>query len=449
MLTGTPSTRLGPDPDLAQLPSLAPDDLLPWRDELLDATAVVDRARRLGLVDGPVSGASLVRAKYRIGESLRVAWRLDRTPAPPLLISVRSYARGTGPANLGPAAGPDGRRRGAGDPDWRAGWWVFPHDRRLRLASRLMAADPGLAGRLGLNGWLRSEVAEYAPERSLTVRAVGADGAPLGYVKCYAPGTFDTDRLAGRYELVNRWFARRPGLTTPEVLGSAPDLLALEALAGTPWADDAAGAADHHLHLMGQAVAHLHQLPVAATTGLCRPFTRLRADRVAGSAQLVARARPDVASAVGGLARRLTARPAAGEVVLLHGDCHPGNTLLGPGPAAISLIDLDQSGIGEPACDIASMLARIQLGALVGEHDRSRATALSEAFLEGYRQRRNLPGPAQIRWYLAATLLVERAVRAVNRLHAGGLAQLPALVDLATAVLDGGLFTDRQLERRP
>lgn len=247
---------------------------------------------------------------------------------------------------------------------------------------------------------------------------------------------------------MNRWFARRPGLTTPEVLGSAPDLLALEALAGTPWATDSASAADHHLHQMGQAVAHLHGLPVAATTGLCRPFTRLRADRIAGSAQLVARARPDVAYAVGGLARRLTIRPTAAEVVLLHGDCHPGNTLLGPGPA-ISLIDLDQSGVGEPACDIASMLARIQLGALVGEHDRRRATALSEAFLEGYRQRRHLPAPSQIRWYLAATLLVERAIRAVNRLHAGGLAQLPAIVDLAAAALDGGLFTDQQLERRP
>jgi len=449
VLTGTPISPAGAAPGPAPTLSLAPDDLLPWRDELLDAGSVIDRARHLGLVDGTVAGAALVRAKYRIGESLRVAWRLDRVPGPPLLLSVRSYARGTGPATLGPPAGPDGRRRGAGDPDWRAGWWIFPHDRRLRLASRVMAADRGLAARLDLSGWVGSDVAEYAPERSLTVRAVGADGSPVAYVKCYAPGTFDTDRLAGRYELVNRWFARRPGLTTPEVLGSAPDLLALEALAGTPWSADSAGAAGHHLHQMGQAIAHLHDLPVAATTGLCRPFTRLRADRIAGSAELVARARPDVGPAVAALARRLTVRPAAGEVVLLHGDCHPGNTLLGPDPAAISLIDLDQSGIGEPACDIASMLARIQLGALVGEHDRDRATGLSEAFLEGYRQRRHLPASPQIRWYLAATLLVERAIRAVNRLHAGGLAKLPAIVDLAAAVLDGGLFTDQQLERRP
>ncbi|MDH4364662.1 MAG: hypothetical protein OEY70_11345, partial [Acidimicrobiia bacterium] len=229
MLTGTPPTGLAPHPGPAPAPSLAPDRLLPWRDELLDAGTVIDRARHLGLVDGPVSGASLVRAKYRIGESLRVAWRLDRAPGAPLVLSVRSYAQGTGPTTLGPAAGPDGRRRGAGDPDWRAGWWIFPHDRRLRFASRLMAADAGLAGHLGLSGWMRSEVAEYAPERSLTVRALRADGSPMAYVKCYAPGTVDTDRLAGRYELVSRWFASRPGLATPEVLGSAPDLLALEA----------------------------------------------------------------------------------------------------------------------------------------------------------------------------------------------------------------------------
>ncbi|MDH5288731.1 MAG: hypothetical protein OEY41_01905, partial [Acidimicrobiia bacterium] len=112
MLTGTPPTGLAPHPGPAPAPSLAPDRLLPWRDELLDAGTVIDRARHLGLVDGPVSGASLVRAKYRIGESLRVAWRLDRAPGAPLVLSVRSYAQGTGPTTLGPAAGPDGRRRG-------------------------------------------------------------------------------------------------------------------------------------------------------------------------------------------------------------------------------------------------------------------------------------------------------------------------------------------------
>lgn len=440
---------------------LAPDRLLPQRDELLDAEAVATRSIELGLVDGPVTGASLIRAKYRLGESLRVLWRLHRSDAEPLVVSVRAYADGAGPVSLAAPATSD-RSRGVPDPRWTARWWVFPHDRRLADAGRVMSAEPALARQLGLDGWVASEVAEYAPERSLTVRALAADGGPVAFVKAYAPGTMDVERLAARYDLVSRWFGRRPGLATPEALGSAPGVLALQALDGRPWANAGTYASTVHLHRLGQAIAHLHELPVAATAGLCATFSRLRADRIVSSAELVAAARPDVAEAVTAVARRLAVRPAAAEIVLLHGDCHPGNALLGSAPAsapaapspgptapAIGLIDLDQAGLGQPACDVASLLARIQLGALVDEHDHATAAALSAAFLDGYRQRRELPEVANLRWHLAATLVVERAIRAVNRLNASGLAHLPAIVDLAATVLDGGLFTDAALEARP
>ncbi len=445
MLTRLP-TGTGP---AGGAPALAPDVLLPQRDELLDPAAVITRLGEIGLLGGPVTGASPIRAKYRLGESLRVVWRLHRPGGDPLVVSVRAYAEGAGPAALAAPATGD-RSRGVPDPRWRARWWVFPHDRRLADASRLMAADPGLAGHLGLHGWAASEVAEYAPERSLTIRALGADHRPVAYVKAYAPGTVEIDRLAARYDLVSRWFARRPGLASPEVLGTAPGVLALQALDGRPWAADGAGAGTH-LHRLGQAIAHLHELPVAATAGLCSTFGRLRADRVGTSAELVARARPDVAGAIGAVARRLAVRPAASEIVLLHGDCHPGNMLLGsgPDPLPVGLIDLDQAGLGQPACDVGSLLATIQLAALVGELGGTTASTLSAAFLDGYRQRRELPEPANLRWHLAATLVVERAVRAVNRLHTARLAHLPAIVELAATVLGGGLFTDHQLEARP
>lgn len=439
---------------------LAPDRLLPQRDELLDPEAIAIRSGELGLVDGPVTGAALIRAKYRLGESLRVLWRLHRTDAEPVVVSVRAYADGAGPATLTAPATVD-RSRGVPDPRWRARWWVFPDDRRLTDATQVVSAEPALARRLGLDGWVTSEVAEYAPERSLTVRALAADGSPVAYVKAYAPGTVDVERLAARYDLVSRWFSRRPGLATPEVLGSAPGVLALQALAGRPWAAAGGSAGTVHLHRLGQAIAHLHELPVAATAGLCSTFSRLRADRIVTSAEMVARARPDVAEAVTAVARRLATRPVATEIVLLHGDCHPGNAVLGSvprsavAPAAapsgppIGLIDLDQAGLGQPACDVASLLARIQIGALVDEHDEATAAALSAAFLDGYRQRRELPEPANLRWHLAATLVVERAIRAVNRLHAARLAHLPAIVERAATVLDGGLFTDGELEARP
>ncbi len=433
----------------AGTPALAPDRLLPQRDELLDPSAVTARLSELGLLNGPVVGASLIRAKYRLGESLRVVWRLRCSGGDPLIVTARAYAEGAGPSSLAAPAASD-NRFGVPDPRWRARWWVFPHDRRLPQAARLTTADPALAEQLGLGNWVASEVAEYAPERSLTVRALAADGAAVAYLKAYAPGTVDVDRLAARYELVSRWFARRPGLATPEVLGSAPGVLALQALAGRPWAaaDDAG---NHHLHRLGQAIAHLHELPVAATAGLCSTFSRLRADRIVTSAELVAKARPDVAEAVTAVARRLAIRPAASEIVLLHGDCHPGNAILGSGPppVPIGLIDLDQAGLGQPACDVASLLATIQLGTLMDEHDASTAASLSAAFLDGYRQRRELPAATNLRWHLAAALLVERAIRAVNRVHTARLAHLPAIIDLATTVLDGGLFSDDELRARP
>lgn len=430
---------------------LAPDRLLPQRDELLDPEAIAIRSCELGLVDGAVTGAALVRAKYRLGESLRVLWRLQRPDADPVVVSVRAYAEGAGPASLAAPATAD-RSRGVPDPGWRARWWVFPDDRRLTEATRVVSAEPALARRLGLDSWVASEVAEYAPERSLTVRALAADGSPVAYVKAYAPGTVDVDRLAARYDLISRWFSRRPGLAAPQVLGSAPDLLALEALAGRPWAAVGGDTGVAHLHRLGQAIAHLHELPVAATAGLCSTFSRLRADRIVTSAGLVARARPDVAAAVDAVARRLMARPPTGEVVLLHGDCHPGNALLAPepaGPVSVGIIDLDQAGVGQPAADLASLLTVIRVDTLVSGHDDATAAALSAAFLDGYRQRRELPEAANLRWHLAATLVVERAIRAVNRLHAARLAHLPAIVDLAATVLDGGLFTDAELEVRP
>ncbi|MCA9690235.1 MAG: DUF885 family protein, partial [Myxococcales bacterium] len=82
-------------------------------------------------------------------------------------------------------------------------------------------------------------------------------------------------------------------------------------------------------------------------------------------------------------ADRLAGGPPPGdERVLLHGDCHPKNSLFDQG--CIALIDLDQAGVGSPAADIASLLARLEHGRLLGETDGATAAALGEAFLAGY-----------------------------------------------------------------
>jgi len=51
---------------------------------------------------------------------------------------------------------------------------------------------------------------------------------------------------------------------------------------------------------------------------------------------------------------------------------------------------------------------------------------------------RSLPRGDEIRWYTAAALLTERALRAVNRIRPEGLAVLDRLLDEAFSELRGG-----------
>ncbi|HEX2551316.1 MAG TPA: hypothetical protein VHK64_06950, partial [Nocardioidaceae bacterium] len=72
--------------------ALPPDPVLPRRDDLLDDGIVgarldelLDRAR-----DGRTGDCSRVRAKYRMGESLRATFRLGRGPGGSL-VSARMF----------------------------------------------------------------------------------------------------------------------------------------------------------------------------------------------------------------------------------------------------------------------------------------------------------------------------------------------------------------------
>jgi aminoglycoside phosphotransferase (APT) family kinase protein len=184
----------------------------------------------------------------------------------------------------------------------------------------------------------------------------------------------------------------------------------------------------------GAALAALHELP--APHGLPR-FTRLDAERQPSAAGLVARARPDVAALALRLAGELAARRPddAGAPVALHGDVHPKNGLLLP-DGRIALIDLDQCGLGPAAIDLGSLVAGLRYRTLVGG-DAARAAALEHALLDGYAERRALPAPGALSWHVAAALLSERALRAVNRIRPEGLEHLEDVLRAARAALAG------------
>lgn len=177
----------------------AADPELPQRDRLLDADAVAERLPGLlGL--GSLRSCNLLRAKYRIGESLRVVYRLD-TGSREHLLAARAFPAGRGGSAYRRAviaAVPvDGLPPVVLDQESEAVWWTFPNDRRLLGLSDLMhplgSVHPS---------WQRSEAVEYAPERSVTLRARALDGKTAGYAKVFAPGSVDVAELAGRYRRI-------------------------------------------------------------------------------------------------------------------------------------------------------------------------------------------------------------------------------------------------------
>lgn len=407
---------------------LAFDATLPDRDEFLDPARAVERLARLAprTVGHRIEPVGLVRSKYRIGESLRVVHRVLVDGAE-RLVTARVFADRSDAVRAYDRSARMNHDGALHDADAGAVWWWFPNDRKLRDADRVVQADRELAAALGLDGWSASRVVEYAPERSLTVRAENSGGDALAFVKGYAPRSVDVERLLAHYAIADGGCADL-GIRTPRVLGATDSAMALEAMPGRHWDRLPPAERGAAMRRLGAAIAWFHQRDIDAAP--IADFGRLRPDRVAHSAALVARARPELAEPMHRLAERLDAtRPASEPSVLLHGDCHPKNSLFDDG--AVALIDLDQAGSGPAAADLGSLLARLRHGVLLGEHSPSLASELEASFLDGYRSIAELPDPASLRWHVAATLVAERAIRAVNRVHVGALASLPDLVDLA------------------
>jgi Ser/Thr protein kinase RdoA (MazF antagonist) len=182
----------------------------------------------------------------------------------------------------------------------------------------------------------------------------------------------------------------------------------------------------------GAALATLHSLPVP--DGLPR-FARLDPERHGQAAELLGRALPDVAGAAHRLVAELAGSPApADPPVCVHGDVHPKNGLLQG--RRVALIDLDQAGPGPAAAELGSALAGLRYHALVAD-EAARGERLQRALLDGYADRRDLPDRAVLAWHVAAALLTERGLRALNRLRPEGLARMGAVLADARAALRG------------
>ena len=81
--------------------------------------------------------------------------------------------------------------------------------------------------------------------------------------------------------------------------------------------------------------------------------------------------------------------------------------------------------------DVASVIAGLYYDCCVGSISKSLRQTFTTAFLSGYG-----PVECSLRWHVAAALLEERALRAINRVRKAGLKKLPELLWLAIEVLE-------------
>jgi aminoglycoside phosphotransferase len=390
---------------------LAPDPAVPHRDALLNPEIVAGLFPRATACDR-------VDAKYRVGESLRVVYRLDGVHH----VAARTFADGR-------SAGAYQRARArsvpAGPlpavlhvPELDAVFWAFPNDRRLGTLTLLADGSPALSELIG-RPCARVRLVAYHAERSASARCLDESGRAVAYVKILAGGGAEHERRQ----------LEAAGPLAPRVIGSstAHGALALAPLEGRRLdtlrgADLAAG-----LEGFGRTLAALHRTcPLPE-----QPFTRLAPERLARAAAVIARARPDAADAAALVLDGLRARSSAasGSAVCLHGDATVRNAI--SDGRRVTLLDLEHAAAGPGAADLGHVLAGLVADRVLGRISVSEGRALAAAFVAGYAAVAPPPDADSLRWYADASLLARIANSAINRVRPDLLRRLGPLLDTA------------------
>ena len=416
LLTSIPPTPFG----------LAPDPALPQRDLLLDEQKVAAHLSLLITRGGPsvIDSCEKQRIKYRIGESLRVLYRLS-VNGRAHLIAAKAFARPHQESAVGISEISEHKSAQFIDSDIGAAFWMFPDDRKIRHLSLLRDMPETLSLVLG-GKWHQSEGVAYVPEKCATVRCLDRDGQSIAYAKMYAAA--EGHRVAETYLQLASSCTR---VVTPLEYSQFHHLLLLQAAPGSRIADLQGKQLSDGFAGLAQTLASLHSISIPSH--LPR-FRRHDPDRLRNCARIIAMARPDVAAVANELDHELRSNlPCEQPLVCLHGDVHPKNGIALNG--VVTLIDLDQSAIGPAAADLGSMLALLHYNWRIGLLTHKRKQELASAFLNAYAASRQLPTQRSLSWHTAAALLSERALRSVNRIRPEGLRHLSQLLTDAREIL--------------
>lgn len=333
--------------------------------------------------------------------------------------------------------------------------WAFPNERKLAglgavLDQNRLEQDvlPEVITQRWGHGWqllrCHRDVVHYVPEHTLTLRVqmtlrqqqTGERRPVVVYAKCY----YNDQGALTLNTMVRLNALRSAGLCTPAAICYQPEYRRLwqEAMPGVPLADllHDSFAAPALMRQAGEQVAALHRAPIQTDEKVT--FKKL-VSRLDAVETLLARQMGHQAPLIHDLAARLRATVPADtfQPVLLHGDLHAKNFLVGSGGAG--LIDLDNCVNGPAVWDLGSFIAALLCGSRAEAHGCGRVAGHVEWFLSGY-------GPAAsncaqfqgLDWCVACALVIERAYRSVSRLKAGRISALPALLVQAERILEEG-----------
>ena len=419
---------------------LAPDSSLPWRDELLDVTAMRERlASLLGAAQSRIASVAVARVNYSAGRTVRAVYRAEidgvvRTIAA-RMFADRAKSGDAYDGSLPHSAAVASLRGVAHDGSISSVFWVFPNDRKI--GSLEAASDPSRSARaIHTRAAVSTRLVAYAPEKAATFVCEATDNRAIAYLKVTADDQARRDRHTYdglRSTLDPHDTALR--LPTPLAFSNRRRTLWLEAIDGRRVAaslGDEVEIAD--LERLGAAVAVFHRLAAPGVP----VFDRFSPPHLAGDAAMFRLVRPDVSAAADTLAAHLAESAVAdADLACLHGDLHPKNAIACAD--RIALIDVESVAVGPAAADLGSLLAGLVYRRETGRLSRPACRVRARAFLAGYASRRRLPSSASLAWHTAAALFRERAARAVKRVRPLGLQSLPALLSAAERLLDRGL----------
>ena len=358
------------------------DPAVPRRDALLrpETMAGVISQRLLGGV--PVERCERTYVKYRFGESLRAVYRFDGR-----YVALRT-----------------GKRDGIDAPEVGAALYPFPHDRKLAA----LRDAPQVIERL-LGAAATPQLVAYAAEQSATFACRDATGTRArlrqGAARLRRAPRLPRARRPGRRPRPARARRRRrrPPARAPPRPPARPT--------STP-----------------SAPPSPPSIPQPHLNGV-RPFTLRsggsRSTRLATAADVIGRARPDVARAAARLLALLVERgdDARREPVLLHGD--------------VNLREHAPTGRRErrAARPRAPERRAGGRGPRAGAREPDRRAHAAGRDGAAARATASPPDKAALRWYTAASLLARVALPAISRYRPDVLARLRELLDAGAALL--------------